>query len=93
MSGKTIDDLREHLFATLAGVRDGSISLDQARTISDIAQVVVNTAKVEVDYIRATDRSESRFLGAAATDAADPTRPAALPNGIVSMRRHLIRDE
>lgn len=49
-----IKELREHLFATLRGLKDGSINVDQARAVSDVAQVLINTAKVEVDYLRAT---------------------------------------
>lgn len=81
---KTIEDLREHLFAAIQGVRDGSISIDQAKTISELSQVVVNTAKVEVDFVRATERRESKFLGAEAP---------ALPQGILGVRRHLLKDD
>ena len=49
-----INELREHLFDTLRGLKDGSINVDQARAVSDVAQVLINTAKVEVDYLRAT---------------------------------------
>lgn len=49
-----INELREHLFATLRGLKDGSVNVDQARAVSDVAQVLINTAKVEVDYLRAT---------------------------------------
>ena len=66
MTTKTIEDLREHLFLTIQGVRDGSVSIDQAKTISELSQVIVNTAKVEVDFVRATERRESQFLLAGA---------------------------
>ena len=88
MSSKTIEDLREHLFAAIAGVKDGSVSIEQAKTIGDLSQVVVNTAKVEVDFIRTTERRESQFLGANGHGA----NGAALPNGIVGGRRHLLGD-
>lgn len=58
----TINDLRDRLFATIDGVRDGSVSIDQAKQISDLSQVIVNTAKVEVDYLRANNGGESRFI-------------------------------
>jgi hypothetical protein len=88
---KTIDDLREHLFAAIQGVRDGSVSIEQAKTISDLSQVIVNTAKVEVDFVRATERRESRFLGA--PEAAGQSPDHALPKGILGVRRHLLRDD
>ena len=51
-----INELREHLFATLRGIQDGSVDVDRARAVSDIAQTLINTAKVEIDYLRATGR-------------------------------------
>jgi len=48
-----IEDLRNHLFATLEGLLDTEkpMDLDRAKTVADVAQVVVNSAKVEVDYM------------------------------------------
>lgn len=86
---KTIDDLREHLFAAIQGVRDGTVSIEQAKTISDLSQVIVNTAKVEVDFVRATERRESRFL--AAPEMTPQANGAAPPNGIVGIRRHILK--
>ena len=54
-----IDTLRTHLFDTLAGLKDGSISLDKAKAINETAQVIVNVAKVETDYVRATRRASA----------------------------------
>ena len=62
MSHHTIDDLRRRLFEAIDGVTGGTLDLDQARQISDLAQVIVNTAKVEVDFLRATDGGDSPFL-------------------------------
>jgi hypothetical protein len=33
-AGKTIEDLRDHLFAAIQGVRDGTLSLERAQTVS-----------------------------------------------------------
>ncbi|HFD81021.1 MAG TPA: hypothetical protein ENK05_11635 [Gammaproteobacteria bacterium] len=60
-----IDDLRNHLFATIEALQDEDdpMDLDRARAISDVAQTIINSAKVEVDFLRATGRiSASRFL-------------------------------
>lgn len=50
----TIADLRKHLFDTIAALKDDKapMELDRAKTIADVAQVVINTAKVEVDFMR-----------------------------------------
>lgn len=95
---KTIEDLREHLFAAIAGVKDKSLTIEQAKQISEIGQVIVNTAKVEVDYLRATEGSESTFISTAVGRNNLPAglpngQQKALPNGITGVRRHLIGDD
>lgn len=57
-----ISALREHLFSALRGVKDGSLELDKARAINEIGKTLVDTAKVEVDYLRATGGGESVFI-------------------------------
>lgn len=82
----TVDDLREKLFAAIDAVRTGAISCDQARQIGDLAQVVVNSAKVEVEHLRLVDGARSKFLPA--PDNADPAPAATWPPGITGVRRH-----
>lgn len=55
-----IDDLRNHLFATLEALSDTEkpMDLDRARAIADVARVVVESAKVEVQFLQATERRE-----------------------------------
>lgn len=59
-----IDDLRNHLFATLEALRDKEkpMELDRAKAIADVAQVIINSAKVEVDYIEATGAKGTGFV-------------------------------
>lgn len=51
-----IEDLRNHLFSTIEALQDtdSPMPIDRAKTIADVAQVLVNSAKVEVDYLKAT---------------------------------------
>lgn len=51
---KTLDDLREHLFATLDALRDTKAPMDiaRAKAISNVAQTVINSAKAEIDFVR-----------------------------------------
>ena len=63
-----IDSLREVLFATLRGLqdKDNPIDIDRAKAINDTAQVLINTAKVEIDFARATGQKvATQFLPAA----------------------------
>jgi hypothetical protein len=86
-TGPTITDLQRHLMQTLRGLRDGSTTIEQARAVSDVAQTLVNVAKVEVEYLRVTGvKRGSGFLP-------DSEDVPPLPNGIVGVRRHLLRDD
>jgi hypothetical protein len=51
-----IEDLRNHLFATIEALQDPDSAMDTARakTISEIAQTIINSAKVEVEFLRET---------------------------------------
>lgn len=66
MPRNKIDDLRNHLFETLEMLKDpdAPMDLDRAKTIASIAQVIVNSAKVEVDFVRVTGRDDgsTKFL-------------------------------
>lgn len=53
---KTITDLRNSLFDVMDKLKSGEISVEQAKALSGVAQTIVNTAKVENDYLRATDQ-------------------------------------
>ena len=57
-----IDTLRESLFSTMEAVRNGTMSVEQANAVSDIGQVIINSAKVEVDYVKANNGRKSQFF-------------------------------
>jgi len=54
-----INDLRNHLFSVLEELTDPDSTYDiaKAKVVADIAQVVVNSAKIENDFIRITGAS------------------------------------
>lgn len=62
-----IDTLREHLFATMAGLKDKSMDLETAKTMAEVGQVLINSAKVEVDFVRANGGGQSEFFSGADT--------------------------
>jgi hypothetical protein len=35
--------------------------VEKAKAIAGVAQVIINTAKIEIDFIRATDRLEGHY--------------------------------
>lgn len=59
-----IDDLRNHLFATIEALqdKDDPMDLDRAKAIADVAQVIINSAKVEVDYINKVGGIGTNFI-------------------------------
>jgi hypothetical protein len=77
--------LRAHLFEAIAGVRAGTLDLDKARAVNEIGKTLVDTARVEVEYLRATGGGESTFLDTAM--GADNI-PPKLPPGIKGITRH-----
>ena len=54
MSDKTINDLRAALFDALQKVKDGTMDLDKARAVNELGKTLIDSAKVEVDYLRTT---------------------------------------
>lgn len=56
-----IDDLRNHLFETLEALKDDDkpMELDRARAIADVAKVLVESAKVEVAFLKVTGAAKS----------------------------------
>jgi hypothetical protein len=59
-----IEDLRNHLFEVIEMLKDGDkkMDLDKAKTISDVAQVIVNSAKVEVEFMKQAGGKGSGFI-------------------------------
>ena len=51
-----IVDLRDHLFETLEALKDEEkpMELDRARAIADVSRVIVDSAKVEVNFLKVT---------------------------------------
>ena len=87
MSNHTIEDLRTRLFETIDGVKDGSITIEKAKTIGDLSQVIVNSAKTEVEYLRATGGGSSAFIEPPNSQG----NPTPLPPGILGIQQHRLK--
>ena len=48
-------EMRQLLFNAMNGLKDGSVQLETAKGIGQIAQVVINSVKVEVDFLKLTE--------------------------------------
>ena len=77
MPNNTIDDLRTHLFETLAALKDEEtpMDLDRARAIASVGKVIVESAKVEVDFLKVTGVERSTGFLPESTKPAAPERP------------------
>ncbi|MGP0074878.1 MAG: hypothetical protein ACLPWF_23455 [Bryobacteraceae bacterium] len=55
MPNNKITDLRNHLFETIEALKDPDKPMDiqRAKAISEIAQTIINSAKVEVEMVNA----------------------------------------
>lgn len=51
-----LPDLRDHLFEAIEMLKSGDMELDKAQAINSLAQTLVASAKVEVDYVKHTGR-------------------------------------
>lgn len=92
-----ISQLRQHLLDTLTDLRDRNKPMepDRARAVAQVASVLVDTAKVEVDYLRATNQTRAGFLEEPPQITTGPTTTTVVPSannpfppGITSVRRH-----
>ena len=66
----TIADLRSHLFETLRALRNRSdgMEIERAKAISEVAQVIINSAKVEVEHLRVTGGKGTGFISDTRTE-------------------------
>lgn len=71
-----IEEMRRHLMSTLVDLRnrENPMDVDRARAVADVARVMVDSAKVEVEYIKATGAPKSGFIEPPATGT--PALPA-----------------
>jgi hypothetical protein len=78
-----MSDLRDHLFETLEALKDENnpMDIDRAKAICNVADKLIDTARVEVKFMEVVDASEvPEFF------AQRPTQPA-LAHGFEDLRR------
>jgi hypothetical protein len=61
MARNKLSDLRDHMFAALERLDDEEMTTDQikneiekAKSIAMVGSVIINSAKIEIDYLKAT---------------------------------------
>lgn len=91
-----IDQVRTALLATLADLRDRTnpMDLDRAKAVATVASVLVDTARVENEYLKLTGQDHSQFLHLAAEPDPAQLGTTVLPgdrNGITSITQHRLQ--
>jgi hypothetical protein len=62
MARNKIEHLRDHLFEVIEMLKDGVMEIEKAKAITDVAQTIINSAKVEVDFIKTVHGNGSDFI-------------------------------
>lgn len=77
-----IDQVRQSLLDTLADLRNREtpMDIDRAKAVATVASVLVDTARVENDYLRLTGQDRSSFIGATDTPSAHNPFPVSARN-------------
>lgn len=83
MTTPHITQVRQSLLDTLADLRNREtpLDVDRARAVAQVAGVLVDSAKVEIEYLKVAGADRSDFLEA-------PLAPAALPAPSASPTAH-----
>lgn len=79
----TLAALRTALFNALQDVRSGTMDLDKARAVNELGKTLVDTARVEVEFIKVTEGTESDFI--------ESKEPPPLPPGVNGVTVHRLR--
>jgi len=58
-STRTVHSLREHLFDAMISVKSKEITAEQGRAMAQIAQTIINSAKIELEYKKAISEKPS----------------------------------
>lgn len=84
-----IEQVRQSLLDTLADLRNRKtpMDIDRAKAIATVASVLVETAKVENDYIKITGQDHSSFIAAEHSGTTRIEGPSA-HNPFPSVTRH-----
>lgn len=79
MSNPHIDQVRQSLLDTLADLRNKEqpMDIERAKAVAQVAGVLVDTAKVENEYLKITGQDRSNFLEQQADDIPRIDGPAA----------------
>lgn len=61
MAQNKLSDLRDHLFETLERLKDKDepMEIERAKAVCEVGQVLINSAKVELEYLEMMGQTDS----------------------------------
>jgi len=62
MKKESMNDLRSHLFQTIEDLKVGKIDITKSKAIADLCQVIVNSARLEVDAMKIISNADNTQL-------------------------------
>ena len=91
MNTPHINEVRSELMETLRALRDRTnpMDVDRARAVAQVASVLVDTAKVENDYLKLTGQDRSYFMEQPVTLLPSSDQPSAHNPFPTSVRHRL----
>lgn len=99
MSNPHISELRTELLATLRDLRNRTNPMepDRARAVAQVASVLVDSARVEVEYIKVTGQDTSNFIDGLKAPGAVAAIASAPGGGVIDRSqagvvRHMLGD-
>lgn len=79
-----MEDLRNHLFATLEALQDTDkpMEIERAKAVAEVAGKLIESAKVEVQFMQVTGlKTDSSFMGAIEQLPSAPKAPRLVGRG------------
>jgi hypothetical protein len=82
---KHISDVRDALFKVLEGLTNAEnpMDIERARAVNETAQVIINSAKVEVDFLKVVHGDGEVPFITGPSEAPPPQQQTALPSAPV----------
>lgn len=92
MSNPHINQVRQALLDTLADLRnkEAPMDIERAKAVATVASVLVDTAKVENEYLKITGQDRSNFIETPEDDMPRITTSASPFPGLQGVIRHRI---
>ena len=95
MPENNIKELRKHLFETIEGLKnkENPMEIERAKAISQVAQTIIDSARVEVKFAELTGQeSRSDFLEAPKAPRPNGQLPQRVPQKGLSTGKDLGRE-